>query len=607
MATAINALRRGDGQRAAAIAREVLPETSANPHDLLVLSRILLQSGLDRAAEQPLRRARSLAPELPEGLVTEVQFLLAAGRGREVAGVLERAAGALPGEQRSLTLAICHSLAGRLTEAAALFQDALRRRPDDAETIRQAAAFSIRVLDLDGADRLVSRLLEPGLKAPPPDVAWARRARALGLMQSGTPSRLREARALIDENLKANPYSVEDQRSRAILLLTSTDRAEEGVRELERLHSLGLLTREDRFLLALAYVRNDDWGRGRDILVGLIQGKNPEPAHLATYTNLLIQRNELDEAERWLGGHHASPDAPAGVLVITEARANLLKARGREADLLALLEGLAKSQPGAAAGLLDRHGFAPQAESCYRAAAARESRDPASTLALAAFLGRTNRTAEALALCDATRRTAPPEAVITTGLSILGACGTPLEEQFGQVERWISEAMPQRPGSVPLQLSLAELRTQQGRFDRAESIYRQILAATPESTTAANNLAWLLSFHPGKDREALDLIDHAVELAGKDPSLLDTRATIRLNLGRVDQALTDLQAAISLSPNRPVLQFHLARTHHAAGRKAEARRALGRAEELGLKPEKVDPREREIFLRLRRELAVSRA
>ena len=86
-----------------------------------------------------------------------------------------------------------------------------------------------------------------------------------------------------------------------------------------------------------------------------------------------------------------------------------------------------------------------------------------------------------------------------------------------------------------------------------------ILGSSPDIVLALNNLAGILSFQPGKEKEALALIDHAVELAGAVPGLLDTRAVIRLNNGRADLALGDLRTAIAVSPQLADLHFHLRR------------------------------------------------
>ena len=195
--------------------------------------------------------------------------------------------------------------------------------------------------------------------------------------------------------------------------------------------------------------------------------------------------------------------------------------------------------------------------------------------------------------------------MIGTSVAVLEAGKTVTDEQRQRVEGWIADALRQQAGPPSIRLGLARLRTQQRQYDQAESIYREVLGSSPDNVAALNNLAWLLSFQTGKEQEAIDLIDHAVELAGADPSLLDTRAVIHLNKGRADLALRDLNRAIAISPNRPVLYFHLARAHQAAKEDAEARKAFRQAEQLGLKPETVDPRERELFLKVRQELTLS--
>ncbi len=189
LATAVNAMRRHDFQRAINIAREVLPETSSNPFDLLFLSKMLLQAGRTDEVEGPLKRARQLAPGIPDVWITEVQFLIRAGRTGEIAGVLEQAARSLSKDQVTRTLAVCQSLAGNNDEAARLFQTELDRHPGDVATIRLVAEFYIKVLKLDKAKPLIDKLLDPVTKASPADVAWARRAKPWTRCVPAIPSR----------------------------------------------------------------------------------------------------------------------------------------------------------------------------------------------------------------------------------------------------------------------------------------------------------------------------------------------------------------------------------------------------------------------------------
>ena len=70
-----------------------------------------------------------------------------------------------------------------------------------------------------------------------------------------------------------------------------------------------------------------------------------------------------------------------------------------------------------------------------------------------------------------------------------------------------------------------------------ETLYREAMGRSPNDIQALNNLAWLLAFQAGKEPEALKHIDRAIAIVGEDPSLLDTRAVIYLNMGKHEQAL----------------------------------------------------------------------
>ena len=129
-------------------------------------------------------------------------------------------------------------------------------------------------------------------------------------------------------------------------------------------------------------------------------------------------------------------------------------------------------------------------------------------------------------------------------------------------------------------------------------------AASPNNLEALNNLAWLLAFQAGKEQEALELIDRAIEIAGSDPTLLDTRAVVYIQLGKPDPALESLRDALAIDPQKAVAYFHLARAYQLADNQGEARKALRRAEELGFKPETIDPLEQAVVAKLRQELAL---
>jgi Tfp pilus assembly protein PilF len=78
-------------------------------------------------------------------------------------------------------------------------------------------------------------------------------------------------------------------------------------------------------------------------------------------------------------------------------------------------------------------------------------------------------------------------------------------------------------------------------------------------------------------------------------------------MGKPEQALRDLRDALAINPRIPVLYVHLARAHQMSSQPEEARKALRHAEELGMKPESIDPRERGAIDGLRQKLGLHQA
>ena len=85
--------------------------------------------------------------------------------------------------------------------------------------------------------------------------------------------------------------------------------------------------------------------------------------------------------------------------------------------------------------------------------------------------------------------------------------------------------------------------------------------------------------------------DEALEHVGWEPDLLDTRGVILTRLGKLDEAIKDLESAASAMPSGPVY-YHLAKAYRKQGRGDEFRKARDRAKQAGLRPEQLQPSER---------------
>jgi tetratricopeptide (TPR) repeat protein len=600
---AINAIRKRDFNRGIALARQASPESSSNFADHLFLGRAYFAADRLDDAGKEFQRAVELGRGAPEAWLTYIQYLVEMKRAEQAKAAVEEARKALPADQSSLALARCAMVVGDTREAESLVQSALKSKPDDPATLRLAATLALSQSRTDQVRQCLDKLVEVGTSASPADLAWANRTRVALLVSMGRREDVNQAAELVERNLKKDPNNVEDLRLKANLLGLRGSRGD-AIKILESLGAANVLASSDQFLLARFYLGEGLEDRYQGEMLKILDRKVKAPQHLAHYVSYLVSHHQLDQAGRWLADLKRLD--PHGLATL-EAEASLLKASRRDRELLDLLETRGRQAPdqiGEVAQFLDRYDFVNQAEAAYKAFIARAPNRPERALALVGFLARRNRSAEALEVCKKAWSTCPPEQVAATALAIWKNPSTD-GAQRSQIGAWLLEALKKSPQrAAPLRSDLATMYLQEGRYDEAGSLFREILANDPEDTKALNNLAWILALRePSRVDEALELINRAIEINGAVPSLADTRAVVRIRAGQVDGAIRDLTNAQAVDPRNPSLALHLAWAYQTGGKMDEARKALEEAEKLGWKPENCDSLERTFIDKLRRDLA----
>jgi tetratricopeptide (TPR) repeat protein len=287
-----------------------------------------------------------------------------------------------------------------------------------------------------------------------------------------------------------------------------------------------------------------------------------------------------------------------------ELQARLLHAQKQDKQVAALLIDFANKHPTAnlvaVAGVLENLHLDEAAEQLYRRNAT-QSKTPQGALAYAAFLARQRKLSAALDVFERVWRQNPTEALATTAVSLVRAAGLPESNECKRVEKWLKEASDRKPESITLQLSLADLQAFLGELQDAERNYRKCYARQPQDPNCLNNLAWLLTLTQSNLTEALDLIQSAIKLTGPVSAVLDTRAVVYLSTNQADLAVHDLELAVDQSPNA-TRYFHLAEAYRKAGKLDAATAALRKAEQLGLEPGSLYPRDRVLYPELKAEL-----
>jgi tetratricopeptide (TPR) repeat protein len=598
------ALRSDDAGRAVGLARDAVPERSADYRDHLWLGHVLDAAGRSDEAERALRRAVALKEDVPATWVALVRHLVSAGRADEAEAEARKAGLRVTGEHAPLMLARCQEALGHTDLAAAAYRKAVAAKPDDPETLRSAATFYLNSDQPSAAVPCLRKLAALDAKSPE-DARWASAAIANLLVERGQIAELPQAAPAPaparsdDSSEPAIDRAASARRAEAVELATRGGRSgrRRAVELLRTLVDQPNPAPGDRFLLARLLEVDGDWPAARQVMRDLLETHGDEPTYLAYFARGLVQHGEAGQAGVWVERLERLQPRAFRTLAVS---ALMLKAQGKASDASERLTAYARENPGEArrvAGLLEELGAVGAAEQIYRREIARPDR-PRGRLELALFLGRQGRIDEALDLCEAARKRCSPEDIAAACVAVLTASATNSDgRQARRVDGWFAGWLRDRPNSPRLTFCLATLRCVQGRYQEAESLYRGIVGRDEATGLVLNNLAYLLALAGGRADEAAEFIDRAVALGGESPLLLDTRAVVALRRGKSRRAIDDLENAITSAPTA-LRYFHLAQAYLAENDERSARAAWKEARTRGLKPDGIFPFERQDYERL---------
>lgn len=139
-----------------------------------------------------------------------------------------------------------------------------------------------------------------------------------------------------------------------------------------------------------------------------------------------------------------------------------------------------------------------------------------------------------------------------------------------EYQQLINVALRDHQGDAVLLESVATLRFRQEGIQDAIALYRRALKINPTSVRALNNLAMAMSESPEHLAVAIEPIELAIKIAGEVSELLDTKGVVLLRAGRLNEAASAFEAALSQTSD-PRFQFHLIVTLMAQQKNEEAR------------------------------------
>jgi tetratricopeptide (TPR) repeat protein len=128
------------------------------------------------------------------------------------------------------------------------------------------------------------------------------------------------------------------------------------------------------------------------------------------------------------------------------------------------------------------------------------------------------------------------------------------------------------------------------RYEQAAADYGRVIELHPEDATAYNNRAYNLALAGTQLEQALEDVEKALALGGPNEAFLDTRGYLLFLLGRPEEALNDLNAAVNLVRRQASRQarsdageiyYHRALVHQELGNRESAEQDFQQAKQLG--------------------------
>lgn len=641
-----------DLNRAVRLAEEAA-RASRKSEDFLWFGNLSELTDNDSQAEKAYRSAIRAAPDSAAATLAWIGFLERNARLDEARQSLELYERNIDEADTAslLVLADGYQRIGSIDDAARILQ---RIIADDLSSLQQYQQYYRIVRTASGPDasRQLLRQWTQRQTTDPQIVIWSRRELAYSLASTGDPNIYQNAKQLILQNMDqlqstqtaANPLEIfDDRRVMAIIeaIFTGNNQPEIAISQFETLIKDGWQPSiSDQFTLGQLYASNDNWIRGRRLMLPLLSNEEQrQPVHIKTYVRRLISQNDAAEAQLWLDRLQSSDVRDADVAAMT---AEVLLRRGNIERLLRLIT--IKPDEVASADtevqwfattlgypqrfellsnlitdLIERSDSKPTDSSGDQTAGrTNSSRIASSTADTNPTISRLRDAAQVMSngldqsgefpglfyARQLLKRGECDKAVSTIALAVDDASLEELislaelvlaeascEGSFRDLEKIFARKSDGEATDLVYSIILARLREASGDYKAAIDTYESVLRRDADQFAAKNNVAMLLALQKRDLDRANTYINQLINATGETMVTLDTRGVCRLASGDPRGAKSDFDAAMAIFPH-PVIRFHQAQTAAAEGQIAVATDLFRQAQAMGLKKGDLHPLER---------------
>ena len=614
-------LKTGDLEAGFIAAEQLATSQPNNSATQVWFSKISRQSGKLDLAAKTLHKALEINPADPDHWLQLVSLYAEQKKFEGVEDVIREAHLASDAEFLPLLTGKYYELLGRWQNAESIYLAAYADQHESLSVSHRLAEFYLLWSAKDKANfgkaaTYINRILRAaneGKAAPNnPQVVWARQRAAQLLVAKNDYQNSLKAEQLLRRSAVNQIIGGKELELLTSILISRNDPKSllEAKKLLAEQRKQGRLSKNGALQLARLYSRTDQLEESNSLMLDMLVKYSSDPMVQTTYVEMLLDQGEYSSAENRIKRmQKLAPNNPA--LIPLQAR--LASEKGDQGQLNRLLTSLVPKTKGqikpqqlknvlGVAQLAERYGDYELAGKLYKVYAARV---PEGVMPRAQFLAYHGDCHEALVLMKSLYRD-QTDAVIQLANRMTTVRRDEVGDKYDElIDRLLDSSLREDPDSVTRQLARAEAYETQGKHEESVAAYDQLLQRddlpTRVRAAAMNNLGFQLGLLNLRLDEAEQLVDDAMEIFGPVEDMLDTRAVVRIALGKYDLAIKDMELALSVSQD-PVKYYHLAKACIMAGEGQAAQVAWEKAQELGFEKKALPKLEKADFEQIRQQI-----
>jgi tetratricopeptide (TPR) repeat protein len=161
-------------------------------------------------------------------------------------------------------------------------------------------------------------------------------------------------------------------------------------------------------------------------------------------------------------------------------------------------------------------------------------------------------------------------------------------KRYSEAEKVLRRAADRKLDNERLKFQLATVYERQKDFDKAESLFKEVLKENPKNATALNYIGYMLADRGVRLQEAVQYVEEALALDPDNGAYLDSLGWAFYKLNDFEKAEKYLLRAVEIEKNDPVIHDHLGDLYYKTGDHQKALDYWSKSIDHGTEPDEID-------------------